>query len=105
LALSHFSSKTKTKNLKTIPFFELLPDVNSVTKRKKKKKLVLSKPCRCPRLFAKATNNGSQGCENPFSTELVRKPFYFKHWLKIVYLHFYIFRCYQCLRFGKVNFT
>jgi hypothetical protein len=39
-------------------------------------------------LFAKATNNGSQGCENPFSTELVRKPLYFKHWLKIVYLHF-----------------
>jgi len=42
--------------------------------KKEKKKLVLSKPCRCPRLFSKASSNGSQGCENPFSTELVRFP-------------------------------
>jgi hypothetical protein len=27
-------------------------------------------------------------------------PFYFKHWLKIVYLHFYIFCCCRRLRFG-----
>jgi len=37
LALSHFSSKTKTKRYKTIPIFEPLTDVNLVTKRKKRR--------------------------------------------------------------------
>ena len=52
--------------------------------------------------IAKATNNGSQGCENPFFYWVGQKtpPFFFKHWLKIVYLHFYILCCCQGLNFG-----
>ena len=67
----------QTKRFRTIPIFWAPPRCELGDEKKEKKKLVLSKPCRCLRLFAKASNNGSQGCENPFSTELVRKHLHF----------------------------
>lgn len=72
-SISHFSSKTQNCKFETT-FFWAPSSCELGDEKKEKKKLVLSKPCRCPRLFSKASNNGSQGCENPFSTELVRFP-------------------------------
>ena len=95
----------QTKRFRTIPIFEPLPDVNSVTKRKKRRSWFSQNPAVVPVCFPKHPATAPKAVKTLFLLSWSDFPFYFKHWLKIVYLHFYIFRCYQCLRFGKVNFT
>ena len=98
-SISHFSSKTQIFKFETT-FFELFPAVNSVTKRKKRRSWFSQNPAVVPVCFPKHPTTAPKAVKTLFLLSWSDFPFYFKHWLKIVYLHFYIFCCCRRLNFG-----
>lgn len=98
-SISYFSSKTQNCKFETT-FFELFPAVNSVTKRKKRRSWFSQNPAVVPVCFPKHPTTAPKAVKTLFLLSWSDFPFYFKHWLKIVYLHFYIFCCCRCLSFG-----
>ena len=86
--IGSFTFFFKLKDLGRSPFFEPLPDVNSVTKRKKRRSWFSQNPAVVPVCFPKHPATAPKAVKTLFLLSWSDFPFYFKHWLKIVYLHF-----------------